>query len=162
MATEEDWDSYLAAVVDVAPPGRDPFRIVPAAAGVHGLWPRRSRSPVHVLTAWNPDSVRLDRDDNDARNAGLLADLVAGGFDFWPATGRDLAGDHFEVGFAVFGLGERQAVALGRSHHQAAVYGWTPDAWEVISCTDGRRHTSGWRTVPVPVAPDGCQEGPAG
>ncbi|MGD0882510.1 MAG: DUF3293 domain-containing protein [Acidimicrobiales bacterium] len=149
-ATEEDWVSYRAAVVDVVPPAGPPFRIVPAAAGIHGRWSRRWRSPVHVVTAWNPDSVRLDRDANDARNARLLADLEASGLAHWPATGRDLAGDHFEEGFAVFGLSEHEAVALGRSHGQAAIYRWTPDAWQVISCTDGRRDTSGWQTVPVP------------
>ncbi|MGA2835745.1 MAG: DUF3293 domain-containing protein [Acidimicrobiales bacterium] len=154
MATEQDWDSYRVAVVDVAPPGRHPFRIVPAAAGVHGRWPRRSQSAVHVLTAWNPDSIRLDRDVNDARNARLLADLDAAGLTYWPAIGRDLVGDHFEEGVAVLGLGDREAVAMGRNHGQAAVYRWTPDVWQVISCTDDRRETSGWRTVPVPAEPD--------
>jgi hypothetical protein len=153
MATEQDWASYRGAVVDVTPPGRDPFRITPAAPGVHGRWPFSSTAAVHVLTAWNPDSVRLDRDVNEARNGRLVAELEARGLTWWPASGRDLAGDHAEDGVAVFGLSEPEALAAGRDHGQAAIYRWTPEAWQVVACTGERRHASGWRTGPVPAPP---------
>jgi hypothetical protein len=145
MATDEDWGSYLAAVVDMAPPGRDPFRIEPDTPGHTGPWPDGVPTPVVVVTAWNPDSVVLDPEVNRARHARLVAELDRSGLAHWPATGRDPESAHHEIGLAVPGLTVEQGAALGRRHGQAAVYRWTPDAWTVISCTDDRRRTTGWR-----------------
>jgi hypothetical protein len=150
MASEDDWASYRTAVVDMSPPGRDPFRLVPAGPGTCGSWPEGVVPPVTVVTAWNPDSVRLDPAANEARNRGLVDELGRMGLTWWPATGRDLDGDHHEDGFAVVGLTTTGARALGRRHGQAAVYRWTPGSWEVVSCTDDRRQVSGWLLVPLP------------
>jgi hypothetical protein len=145
VATEEDWASYVRAVVDLAPPGRDPFRLEPDTPGRTGPWPEPLAAPVVVVTAWNPDSVVLDPGDNRVRNERLAAELDRMGLRHWPATGRDPDSPHHEVGLAVPGLTGEQGAALGRRHGQAAVYLWTPDAWTVISCSDDRRRTLGWR-----------------
>ena len=97
------------------------------------------------MTARDPDSVRLGPEENDARQALLVAELDAAGVAHWPATGRDVTGHHAEEGVGLSGLDEAAVTALGRRHGQAAVYRWTPDRWEVVSCTDGRRESSGWR-----------------
>ena len=144
MATEEDWQAYLTAVVDLAPPDRPPFRIVPASPGTTGTWPTALVPPVVVVTAWNPDSLRLTDEENRLRHALLLADLGCRDATWWDAVGRDADGVHREEGVAVLGLAEGAALGLARDHGQAAVYVWTPTAWEVVSCTDDRRTASGW------------------
>jgi len=145
MATERDWAAYRTAVVDVVPRDRPAFRIVPDAPGAVGTWPDGLAEPLVVVTAWNPDSVRLAGDVNAARHRILTRELSTRGLTWWPATGRDPGDGHAESGAAVPGLPEDQALALGRRHGQAAVYVWTPVAWEVVSCNGDRRETLGWR-----------------
>jgi hypothetical protein len=153
MATEGDWAAYRTAVVDVVPAHRAPFRIVPADPGSIGPWPEGLRAPVVVVTAWNPDSVRLGYEENSARHRALVAELADLGVPWWPATGRDLGEGHAEQGAAVVGMSEANGLRIGRGHGQAAVYVWTPAAWEVVSCTDDRRHASGWLLTAVPEEP---------
>ena len=151
MATEADWASYDRAVVDLAPPGGPTMRLVPARAGATGPWPEGLDLPVIVVTAWNPDSDLRPAVVNRAANEALVAELERRGLPHWPATGRDpdLAHQHHEEGVAIPGLTEAEGVALGRSYGQAAVYVWTPASWEVVSCTDARRHVHGWRITPA-------------
>jgi len=144
VATEEDWESYLRAVVDFVPRNGAPFRVVPERGRAAGPWPVGQQAPVVVVTAWNPDSERLSPEVNRARHELLVAEVDRLGADHWPAVGRDLTTPHHEEGVAVCGLSPTEGVALGARHGQAAVYLWTPDAWSVVSCTDGRRATTGW------------------
>ncbi len=153
MATEQDWTAYRSAVVDVMPPGRPAFRITPDAPGTVGTWPDGLAVPLAVVTAWNPDSARLADDVNAARHRILTRELATLGLTWWPATGRDPDDGHAEVGAAVPGLAEDEALALGRHHGQAAVYVWTPGAWEVVSCVGDRRETLGWGLTELPDRP---------
>lgn len=143
MATERDWEAYRTAVVDLALPGR-PIRITPQVSGAVGAWPEDVAAPVVVVTAWNPDSVRLGAAANAARHRALVRDLASRGLTWWPASGRDTDDGHVEEGAAVPGLAEASGLELGRRHGQAAVYVWTPGAWEVVACDGGRRVTQGW------------------
>jgi len=152
MATDEDWAAYARAVVDVAPPEREPFRLVPDEAGTTGAWPDGLDPPVVVVTAWNPDGVPVPSGDNRAGNRRLVAELDRLGLTHWPAVGRDLDSPYLEEGVVVSGLTEAEGVALGLRYGQAAVYVWTRDDWSVVSCTDGRRRSGGWRrTGPPPI-----------
>ena len=152
VADEQDWASYARAVIDVAPSGRPPFRLVPDVLGVTGMWPQDQVVPVMIITAWNPDSMILQRADNHARNQLLVAELDRPGVTFWPAVGRDLGSRHHEVGVAVCGLSLAEGVALGARHGQASIFVWTPDALAVVSCTSDRCHTSGWRLEDLPLS----------
>jgi len=154
MATDEDWASYGRAVIDIVPPHRAPFRLVPDQPGTTGGWPEDLVPPVVVVTAWDPDSVRLQRDDNRLRHQRLASELDRSGLVHWPAVGRDPDSPHFEEGVGVVGLGETGGVDLGRRFGQAAVYVWTPEAWTVVSCTDDRRHVYGWRVTYRPAHSD--------
>jgi hypothetical protein len=129
------------------PPGGPAIRLVPDRAGTTGAWPVGLHPPVVVVTAWDPDSVPRPRADNRAAHARLVTELDRTGLVHWPATGRDPDGGHVEEGVAVTGLDEAAGVSLGRRYGQAAVYVWTPGAWEVVSCLDDRRHVHGWRLV---------------
>ena len=153
MATEEDWASYARAVVDVTPPDAAPFRLVPDETGATGSWPDGLDPPVVVVTAWNPDGVPAPPGDNRANHRRLVAELGRLGLTSWPAVGRDLDSPHHEEGVAVSGLTEAEGVALGLRYGQAAVYVWTRDDWSVVSCTDRRRRSSGWRRVGRPPIP---------
>ena len=115
-----------------------------------GAWPDGLAVPVAVVTAWNPDSARLADDVNAARHRQLVRELAVRGHGWFPATGRDVPDGHVEEGAAVPGLDEEEALELGRRHGQAAVYLWTPVAWEVVGCRDGRRLTLGWRLAGPP------------
>ena len=150
MANEQDWASYARAVIDFAPPGRPRFRLVPDAPGATGLWPQDLVAPVMVVTAWNPQSTNLAEADNRARNQLLVAELDRPGLTVWPAIGRDLDSPHHEDGVAVSGLALAEGVALGARHGQAVVFVWTPDVWAVVSCSDDRSHSSGWRLTDLP------------
>jgi hypothetical protein len=153
MATEADWESYDRAVVDVSPPAGGSFRITPAPVGEVGSWPPGLAVPVVVVTAWDPDSVPLPRAANEARHRRLVAELDRLGLGHWPATGRDPHHSHHEEGLAVPGLSGDDGVGLGRLHGQAAIYLWTPETWEVVSCTDDRRRVHGWRLTGLPGPP---------
>ena len=150
MATEEDWASYARAVVDVTPPDAAPFRLVPDEVGATGEWPDGLDPPVVVVTAWNPDGVPVPPGDNRANHRRLVAELGRLGLTYWPAVGRDLDSPHLEERVAVSGLAEADGVALGLRYGQAAVYVWTRDDWSVVSCTDQRRLSSGWRRTGRP------------
>jgi len=154
VATEDDWASYATAVVDLSPPGRSPLRIHPADPGSVGTWPEGLVAPVSVVTAWNPDGVRLGTDDNEARHRDLVRDLADEGVTWWPATGRDVDSHHVEAGVAVPGLAVSDALALGRRHGQAAVYLWTPAAWCIIACDGSREVLLGWALGPAVDRPD--------
>jgi Protein of unknown function (DUF3293) len=145
MATDADWDAYRTAVVDLDPPWVPGLRLVPEAPGTTGAWPAQLDSPVFIITAWNPDSVRFDEASNRARHDALVADLARRDVEHWPAVGRDTIAVHHEEGVAAVGITEEAALALGRAHGQAAIYVWTPEAWTVASCTDDRRIILGWR-----------------
>lgn len=153
MATARDWEAYRTAVVDVAPADRPAFRIVPDGAGRTDAWPGGQAVPVVVVTAWNPDSIRLDPDVNAVRQWILAFELGTRGLAWWPATGRDLGNGHHEDGVAVPGLSEEEGRDLGRRHGQAAIYVWTPEAWEAVSCDRDLRVTLGWRLTGVPDTP---------
>jgi hypothetical protein len=150
VATEDDWAAYRTAVVDMVQPHGPKIRIIPAGPGLVGPWPDGLLAPVVVVTAWNPDSTRLGPEENAARHHALAVELADLGVRWWPATGRDPDSRHAEQGAAVIGLSEPDGIRIGRRHGQAAVYIWTPTAWEVVSCTDERRHTSGWHLTGLP------------
>ena len=108
-------------------------------------WDAYDRAVIDLAPPGRP-ALRLVPDRRGA--TGLWPEgLGRRGVPHWPATGRDPELVHHEEGVALPGMAEVEGVALGRSYGQAAVYVWTPAAWEVVSCTDGRRRVHGWRTV---------------
>ncbi len=127
-------------VVDLSPPGRPALRIVPDGPGSTGTWPEGLAAPVVVVTAWNPDSVVRADEENRRGTAVLAADLAARGLTAVAGHRPGPVDGHHEEGVAVPGLDADGALALGRRHGQAAVYVWTPEAWQVVSCTDDRHH----------------------
>ena len=121
---ERHADLYAATRVRVMIRGA--WREVPDAARALGAF--------HVITAWNPGDERPSREVNDRANEALRADLVAAGCAPVPAIGSDPASDHAEESWAVTGLSDAQACALGRKYGQWAVFRIDADAQTVVGC----------------------------
>ncbi len=115
---------YLATIVTAE--WRGAWRAAHAMAAAVG--------PMHVITAWNPGDERPSADENDRRNALLRADLVALGLDPHPALGSDPASTHAEASWAVVGLTDADACALGAKYGQIAVFRITADTQTVLGC----------------------------
>jgi hypothetical protein len=88
------------------------------------------------LTAWNPGSKDLPRAENEARNADLRRRLQERGLPHYPGRGIPEAGPWTpEESFLVLGLGQEEAVALGRDFEQLAiVVGRRGGQAELVDC----------------------------
>ncbi len=90
-----------------------------------------------VVTAWNPFSNRLSRDENDERQRALRARIAALGLATFDAVGRDDASDWHEESLLVVGLDEAAACALGSQFCQHAVFvGAVGEPAAVCFCPD--------------------------
>ena len=49
---------------------------------------------------------------------------------------------------AVRGLSDAEARVLGVRYRQDAIFVWTPDAWAITACNEGRRVALGWSVIP--------------
>jgi hypothetical protein len=143
MTPEDPWIAYARTIVEVAPPARATFRILPAPKGEVGTWPSGFRAEIFVITAWNPHSQLLDDNENRVRQESLESELIR--LELWPAVGLDPNSEYREEGVAISGLSEVEAISLGARYEQNAIFTWTPVAWSILSCIDKRREDSGWR-----------------
>jgi len=98
--------------------------------------------PVHVITAWNPDSVIQPATTNDRAQKALMSDLRAQGVMFYRALGRSSDGDYSEDSLAVVGLDRSSAKELGLRYGQAAVFEVDEDTVTVVACGSDRASTS--------------------
>ena len=102
-------------------------------------WPAplaRLRLPITLVTGWNPGGEEADPNANRVANRRLRAAIEARGWAWRPALGRARDGSWAEPGFAVGGLDETSAAALGREWGQLAVYVVTPAEVAVLA-SDG-------------------------
>ena len=91
-------------------------------------------APVHVLTAWNPGAARPGEAANRAANERLRVHLVAMGCDPVPALGADPDSPHAEESWAVAGLEDDAARAVGAAFDQVAVFRATATELAVLAC----------------------------
>ena len=117
-------DLYLATLVSVELAGR----WLDARTAAQQL------GPFHVITAWNPGHERPGDDANDAANAALCADLDALGCSPIAALGKDPNSDHAEHSWAVRGLDDSAACAIGARYGQWAVFRITAQEQAVLGC----------------------------
>ena len=95
-----------------------------------------AHGPFHVITAWNPGQERPDAGANDAADQRLHRQLLTLGVQPVRAVGADPASDHAEPSWAVPGLTDEQARALGRQYRQVAVFRITAGEQTVLACTE--------------------------
>jgi hypothetical protein len=89
---------------------------------------------VHVLTAWNPGDERPSREENDDANERLLIELVSRGLNPCRAVGADPDSEHAEESWAVHGLSDDEARAIGAAFRQVAVFRLTATDQTVLAC----------------------------
>ena len=124
--------AYRATRVVVSLPAGD---VVLAAADEPAVpLPAVLRPAAWILTAWNPWSQETAPAENARLNRALQAELEALPVTFWPAVGRARSGEWCEESFAVVGLTEAKALALGRRFEQNAIFVATEDGLMVRSC----------------------------
>ena len=91
---------------------------------------------IHVITAWNPGTERLEQEENDKANERLHQDLVDRGLSPCRAMGKDPNSDYFEDSWAVIGLSDQEARDIGASFKQVAVFRVADGKQTVIACTE--------------------------
>lgn len=89
---------------------------------------------VHVITAWNPGEARPARHENDAASRRLRQVLVDRGLAPRRAVGADPDSDHAEESWAVSGLDDQEARAIGASFGQVAVFRISGGTQTVLAC----------------------------
>ncbi|WP_248960196.1 DUF3293 domain-containing protein [Sphaerisporangium perillae] len=122
------------------------LELTPAAPGVRTGATPFGDVTLHVITGFNPGGRMAAAAVNARAQTALVAELDALGLTWRPAVGGDFTAGHAEDSVAVAGLDDRKARAIGRRYGQDAIFAWTPDAWHLLSCQDGRTATSGWTT----------------
>lgn len=122
---------YATTIVELESPGHPPVTVVPDPDG-HGpgslpdLVPPGTRH-LHIVTACNPRSRRLDDATNAARNRRFLAEIQAAGLPVLRADGGAPDGSWHEPGFALLDIEVEVALDLARRHDQHAIFELTPD-----------------------------------
>lgn len=91
----------------------------------------------HVITAWNPMSVKWGIEDNRVANELLRADLDPA-FEVVDVTAKSPDGNWSEVSFALRGATREAVCRLGVDYRQNAVFELDDRDQRVIRCEDGR------------------------
>ena len=94
------------------------------------------RSVTHIITAWNPGADRPTHDENHVANERLRLDLVEHGLTPIRAVGVDPDSDHFEESWAVVGLSDDDARAIGATYGQVAIFRLERGTLTVLGCTE--------------------------
>jgi hypothetical protein len=99
---------------------------------------------VHVLTAWNPGDERPSREENDAASEKLRIELVSRGLSPCRAVGADPDSGHAEESWAVVGLSDDEARAIGAAFGQVAVFRLTATGQAVLACSEDWMVSRSW------------------
>ena len=142
---DERFRAYAASHIRIAHPTAGELRIAPDASGrVDGVFPEHRSVTIHVVTAHNPGR-HLPDDENTGRHEQLGAWLAARPLlAVWPAAGGDAVWKHTEASFAIVGLSDTEARALGREFDQEAVFAWRAGSLDVLACDSDESVSSGW------------------
>lgn len=97
---------------------------------------REEDEPIHVLTAWNPGEERPTPEENTSADSRLHSELVRRGLLPKRAIGADASSDHFEESWAVVGLNDDEARAIGAAFGQVAVFRIHGETQTVLACTE--------------------------
>ena len=130
------WKAYERTTFCVNDGGREVrFRVRSQAATLDALLRRHGATSFAFITAWNPESRQLSKEENDARQAALQRMVAAEG---WQSlSGAGVGEDPSwspEESLMILNIGRRQARSLGRRFgHLAIVYGTRNAAPHLVS-----------------------------
>jgi Protein of unknown function (DUF3293) len=138
------WAEYVRAVVRIELPD-GPAQIAPAPPGrAVGAFPDVPRDVLYVVTAFNPGGLVSPEPANQQAHSALIRRLEADHVTYFEADGGDPGWTRTEAGFALIGVDEAYAKALGRDFGQDAIFEWTPTELSVLACDGERRSSAGW------------------
>lgn len=138
------WDEYIRAVVRIEL-ADSLVQIAPAPPGrADGTFPDVPHDVVYVVTAFNPGGLISTEPANQQAHTALIHRLEADHVTYWEAAGGDPDWSHTEASFALIGVDEAYAKALGRDFGQDAIFEWTPTELSVLACDGQRRSSAGW------------------
>ncbi len=93
-----------------------------------------------IITAWNPGSVWLSKEDNDNKNQKL--ELALSSFVWEKVTVGDAQFNWYEESYAV-ALSMKKSIELGRLFKQNAIYYVVNNQLILISCHDNKQKKLG-------------------
>jgi hypothetical protein len=118
---------YLKTLVEIEIDGT----LIPVGRALAG-----EGAAVHIITAWNPGDDRPTLGENEAANERLRETLISGGLVPTKAVGADPDSNHTEESWAVVGLDDQEARAIGASFGQVAVFRIFRGTQTVLACTE--------------------------
>ena len=122
--------------------------LAPAETTSGELFPN-AMSGVYLVTAWNPGATLLSLAENVERHEALVGYLDASRVEHWEAAGYSPDLSWVELGLALPGVSEDQALEVGRRFGQLALFAWRERELAVLACADGARLASyGWSARP--------------
>jgi len=90
---------------------------------------------VHVITGWNPGGRTQSVRRNEVADRGLHQELIEQGLEPVRARGSDPHSSHYEDSWAVVGLTDDLARAIGNRFGQVAVFRIADGVQTVLGCT---------------------------
>jgi len=126
MINEELAHLYLKTIVYFEEDGK----MIPASESSVA-----TTSKIHVITAWNPGDDRPNRKVNGEANERLRQKLRQRGCRPVRAIGADPDSDHLEESWAVTGLDDGEARAIGAEFGQVAIFRIAAGIQTVLACT---------------------------
>ncbi len=125
----ESWRVYLGAKLEVL--FESEWRCLYGCSSKRPL-PRRlieglrGCATAYILTAWNPQSVELELEENQRRGRALERDLIELSLQYYVARGSSLDDSYFELGYLVL-VNEQYLLPdsifeLAKRYDQAAIY----------------------------------------
>jgi hypothetical protein len=143
---DERFRAYAESHIRINHPTLGELRIEPDAPGrTKGQFPEALDVTIHVVTSHNPGHHLTDV-ENGHRHEKLARWLHARPqLTVWSAVGGDASWKHTEASFAIVGLSDAEARALGREFDQEAVFAWRITSLDVLPCATDEVLANGWR-----------------
>jgi hypothetical protein len=115
-------DAYRAAAYFVdGPAGRFTLRVGQASAEIDALATAHQVAAWTFITAYNPGSVVLAREQNEQRQRELEQAVAESAYPFYRGEGKGDGDWPAEPSLLVLGISETEAAAMARRFGQAAV-----------------------------------------
>jgi hypothetical protein len=148
MSIEPLIEQYLASAYCYREGGRETsLRVGIRSDEVMKLHARRGVESSAYITAWNPGSKPLDRDENRARNRELRREAESAGLEVLEGEGRSPGRDWCEESFLILGIGREQALGLAHKYGQVAFLQiGSAGVPELVICEREMREGSGRHT----------------
>ena len=143
---DERWLAYTETVVRIDHPKQGRFLVAPEPGGAtQGLFPNDDGTvdPHHDGAQSRTCPTRQLRTSN-ANSNFALAWSNRRTLEIWDAVGADVTWTHQEQSLAIIGLTDDAAREVARTFDQDAIFAWTSDRWNLLSCIDDRTWHAGW------------------